>query len=191
MPEPTTGRLVVISGPSGAGKSTLLRQLFARLPQLKTSISATTRPPRPGESDGVDYYFLSTEEFAKRRQQGDFLEACEVFGSGHWYGTLESEVTPSLRQGKWVVLEIDVEGALNVLERFPEAITIFVLPGALEELERRLRSRGTESPAAIERRLAVARHELDCVHRYQYQVVNDDVEQAVQDICDILIRAGA
>jgi len=191
MPDATTGRLVVISGPSGAGKSTLLKQLFGRMPRLKTSVSATTRSPRPGEVEGVDYHFLSAEEFKRRKAAGNFLEACEVFGSGHWYGTLESEVTPSLRQGKWVVLEIDVEGTLNVLKRFPDAITIFVRPNSLEELERRLRSRGTESSAAIERRLAVARRELDCVDRYQYQVVNDDVDRAVQDICDILNRLGA
>jgi guanylate kinase len=191
MPEATRGRLVVISGPSGAGKSTLLKQLFNRVASLKPSVSATTRPPRPGEVDGVDYHFLTTDEFQRRHSAGEFLEACEVFGSGHWYGTLESEVTPSLEAGKWVVLEIDVEGTFNVLTRFPEAITIFVRPNSLEELERRLRSRGTESPAAIERRLAVARRELDCADRYQFQVVNDDVDRAVQEICDILNRAGA
>jgi guanylate kinase len=191
MPESSPGRLIVISGPSGAGKSTLLKQLFARVPRLQASVSATTRLPRPGELDGIDYHFLSNEEFRRQREQGDFLEACEVFGSGHWYGTLETEVTPSLAAGKWVVLEIDVEGTQNVLKRFPQAITIFVRPSSLEELERRLRSRGTESAAAIERRLAVARRELDCQDRYQYQVINDDVEQAVQKICDILIRAGA
>src|SRR5690242_20589295 len=139
MPPTTTGRLVVISGPSGAGKSTLLKQLFAHFPNIKPSVSATTRPPRPGETEGLDYHFLSAAEFQRRRAAGEFLESCEVFGSGHWYGTLESEVTPSLRQGKWVLLEIDVEGTLNVLERFPEAITIFVRPNSLEELERRLR----------------------------------------------------
>src|SRR5687768_5699357 len=109
MPQPTTGRLVVISGPSGAGKSTLLKQLFGRNPRLKASVSATTRQPRPGEAEGVDYHFLTAEEFQRRKTAGEFLEACEVFGSGHWYGTLESEVAPSLREGKWVVLEIDVE----------------------------------------------------------------------------------
>ena len=191
MPEATTGRLIVISGPSGAGKSTLLKQLFGRVSRLKPSVSATTRPPRPGEAEGIDYHFLSTAEFQRRMAAGDFLEACEVFGSGHWYGTLESEVTPSLGEGKWVVLEIDVEGTFNVLKRFPDAITIFVRPNSLEELERRLRSRGTESSAAIQRRLEVARRELDCADRYQYQVVNDDVDRAVQEICDILTRLGA
>ena len=191
MTQGATGRLVVISGPSGAGKSTLLKELFRRLPRLKSSVSATTRPPRPGEQDGVDYHFLPATEFHRRKVDGDFLEACEVFGSGHWYGTLESEVTPSLREGKWVVLEIDVEGTFNVLKRFPDAITIFVRPNSLEELERRLRSRGTESSAAIERRLAVARRELECVDRYQFQVVNDDVDRAVEEICIILNRLGA
>ncbi|MGC4003995.1 MAG: guanylate kinase [Pirellulales bacterium] len=135
------GRLVVISGPSGSGKTTVLRELFGRCPWLEASVSATTRSPRPGERDGVDYYFLTPETFAAKRAANEFLEAFEVFGRGHWYGTLQSEVAPRLAAGKWVVLEIDVDGAADVLRTYPDAITVFIKPESLEELERRLRSR--------------------------------------------------
>jgi guanylate kinase len=185
-----SGRLVVISGPSGAGKTTLVKRVFECSPQLVAGVSATTRPPRPTEQDGLDYHFLSPAEFERRRQAGDFLESFEVFGHGYWYGTLESEVTPSLARGKWVVLEIDVQGTLAVLKRYPDAITIFVRPGSMEELERRLRNRGTESGGAIQRRLEVARRELACADTYQHQVLNDDIDRAVQEICDILTQQG-
>ena len=184
------GRIVVISGPSGAGKTTVVKRLFQRCTRLAASISATTRPPRPGEQQGVDYHFLTPQEFERRRQAGAFIECFEVFGRGYWYGTLWAEVTPSLEAGKWVVLEIDVQGALAVRQRYPGAITIFVRPSSSEELERRLTKRGTESAAAIERRLAVARHELACADQYQYQVLNDNVEQAVDRICEILVQNG-
>ncbi len=186
----TPGKLIIISGPSGAGKTTLLKQVFARLPQLVASVSATTRPPRPGEIDGVDYYFLAPAEFHARRQRGDFLECCEVFDHGHWYGTLESEVTPRLAAGKWVVLEIDVQGTFAVLDKFPQAVTIFVRPASIEELERRLRSRGTESDEAIGRRLEVARRELSHAHQYQHQILNDELDQSVQQFCAVLTRKG-
>jgi guanylate kinase len=182
-----TGKLVVISGPSGAGKTTLLKRLYAASPvALVTSVSATTRPPRPGEVDGVDYHFLTKEDFARRRERGEFLECFEVYQRGDWYGTLKSEVTPRLAAGKWVVLEIDVQGTLAVLEQYPQAVTIFVRPSSLAELERRLRDRGTESEAALERRLEVARRELASVDRYRFQVVNDNVDQALQQLRDIL-----
>ncbi len=180
------GKLIVISGPSGAGKTTLLKRLFDQCPGLGVSISATTRAPRPGERDGVDYYFLSPDEFRHRREAGEFLECYEVFGRGTWYGTLRSEVSPSLAAGKSIVLEIDVQGAMAVVERYPDAITIFVHPSSTAELERRLRGRGTENEDSIQRRLEVARRELACADHYQYQVVNDDVDRAVQEICDIV-----
>ena len=118
--------VIEIDGPSGVGKSTILRRLLADLPQLVPSISATTRPPRAGEQDGIDYHFLTQAEFARRREAGEFLECCEVFGRGHWYGTLKQEVDTSLDQGKWVILEIDVDGAEGVLQHFPGAVTIFI-----------------------------------------------------------------
>jgi guanylate kinase len=183
------GKLVIVSGPSGSGKTTVLTRLLADPPApLKPSVSATTRPPRPGEREGVDYYFLSQAEFDRRRQQGEFLECFEVFGRGYWYGTLRSEVAPSLQQGQWVILEIDVHGMLAVTRQYPEAITIFLRPSSLDELERRLRARGTESEEAIQRRLQEARSELALADRYQHQVINDHVEQAVAQLAGILKR---
>ena len=182
------GKLVIISGPSGAGKSTVVRQLLETCPlPLQLSVSATTRSPRPGEQDGVDYHFVSHDEFCRRRAAGEFLEWKEVFGRGHLYGTLRSETAAGLTAGKWVVLEIDVEGAAAVLDQDPEAITIFVHPGSMEELERRLRGRGTETEESIRRRLAVARREMACKDRYRFEVINDSVDRAVQEIRDILV----
>lgn len=186
MNAPRRGKLIVISGPSGTGKTTLLARLLERLPRLKSSVSATTRSPRPGERDGVDYHFLRDEEFTRRKVAGEFLECCEVFGRGYWYGTLRNEVSPSLEAGESVVLEIDVQGTKAVVRSFPDAITIFVRPGSAEEQERRLRGRGTDSEEAITRRLEVARRELDCADQYQHQVINDDVDRAVGEIYDIL-----
>ena len=184
------GKLVVISGPSGVGKTTLLRRLLADLPQLIPSVSATTRPPRAGERDGIDYHFLPLEEFERRRARGEFLECCRVYGRQHWYGTLVDEVAPRLAAGKWVVLEIDVEGTISILERFPDAITIFVEPSHPDQLLQRLQGRGTESPEAMARRLEVARKELHEAHRYRHRVVNDDVDAAPAEIERILAATG-
>jgi guanylate kinase len=184
------GRLVVISGPSGVGKTTLLRRLLATFPELVPSVSATTRPPRKGEQDGLDYHFLSVEEFERRREAGEFLECCRVYGRQHWYGTLVLEVAPRLEAGKWVVLEIDVEGTLSILEKFPEAVTIFVEPSHPDQLLERLRGRGTESPEAMARRLEVARRELLEAHRYRHRVVNEDVDRALERVQGILATEG-
>jgi guanylate kinase len=180
-------RLIVISGPSGAGKSTVVRELMQACPlPLWLSVSATTRKPRRGEEDGKDYFFLTPEQFAERRESGEFLECKEY--AGNWYGTLQSQVTAGLAEGKWVILEIDVEGTLAVIEKHPQALTIFVHSGSIEELERRLRARNTESEEALARRLTTARRELAQKDRYRYEVINRDVQQAVRDVCDILLR---
>ncbi len=181
------GKLIIVSGPSGAGKSTLLGKVFRQsgLP-LEWSVSATTRKPRPGEAEGRDYHFLSSKQFEKKRAAGEFLECFEVYSRGHWYGTLQSEVAPRLEAGNWVVLEIDVEGTMAVIKRYPDAITIFVRPSSLEELERRLKARGTESVEDIEQRIKVAGREMESIDFYRHVVINDDIEQATQQLCDIL-----
>jgi guanylate kinase len=165
-------------------------------PKIRLSVSATTRSPRPGETDGVQYHFLTPEEFAARREAGDFLECMEVFGRGHWYGTLFDEVRPSLARGQWVILEIDVDGARRALDEFPEAVTIFITVGGETpeereaELERRLRDRKTESEEAIRRRLEVARHELAQADTYKYQVVNDQVDATIANVVALLAQEG-
>ncbi len=181
------GKMIIISGPSGAGKSTVVKELLSRqrLP-LQLSISATTRPPRPGEEDGQDYHFLAAEEFQQRRRNNAFLECKEVFGRGHWYGTLREPVLTGIRQGYWIILEIDVHGAISVLDEYPEAISIFVHPGSMVELERRLRNRQTEDEAAIQRRLEVAREEMAFRQKYKYEIVNHAVEQTVETIQQLL-----
>jgi guanylate kinase len=181
------GRLVVVSGPSGAGKTTVMKRVFQScgLP-LVQSVSATTRPPRPGEKNGIDYHFLRPEDFAALKQRGEFLECCEVFGRGHWYGTLRSEVTTGLAAGKWVVLEIDVQGARAVAAQYPDAITIFIRPGSTEELERRLRGRATETEEALRRRLEHASWEWSQASGYRYVVINDQLDRTVENICQIL-----
>jgi len=191
MAAQTPGKLVIVSGPSGSGKTTLLAKVMDQCPlPLAESVSATTRQPRSGEIDGKDYYFLSPEEFAERRERGDFLECFEVYGRDCWYGTLKSEVDPRLAVGEWVVLEIDVQGTEAVLEKYPEAITIFVRPRSIEDLEGRLRRRGSETEADLQQRLDGARREWQCAANYRYQVINEDVQQAVDEMCRILIECG-
>lgn len=188
-PSVTPGHLVVISGPSGAGKSTVVRQVLEQCPlPLQLSVSATTRKPRPGEVDGQHYHFLSHDDFRTRREHGEFLECKEVFGQGDWYGTLQNTVATGLAAGKWVLLEIDVEGMLAVLQKFPDAETIFIHSGSIDELERRLRQRNTESESSLARRLEVARKELTYLAHYRHQVINHDLSTAVSEVCSILSR---
>ena len=183
--------LIIVSGPSGCGKSTLLKRLLesSELP-LEMSISATTRDPRPHESDGVHYHFLTHDEFESHRKNGDFLEFVEVFGRGQWYGTFKKNVTTSRENGKWIILEIDVEGAMRVAQSIPDAITIFIHPGSIEELERRLRGRGTETEEKILRRLEVAKRELERAAEYQHVVVNDQLDEAIESVSQILKNSG-
>lgn len=191
-PAPSVGtatkpRVLVLSGPSGVGKTTIVRRLVHHAPvKLVKAISATTRPPRAGEVHGRDYYFLSSEEFEAGRARGDFVECEEVHKHGYWYGTLKSEMQRAFDQGGWSFLEIDVRGALQVMAQYPEAVTIFLKTPSLDEYETRLRNRGTESEEVIRRRLQTAHDELQHASRYQHQVVNDDLDRAVREICDIL-----
>jgi len=183
--------LVVVSGPSGVGKGTLLRRVFAESGlSLVLSVSATTRLPRPGEIDGVHYRFLSPEDFEARRKNGEFLECFEVFGKDCWYGTLRQDVEDGLRNGNWMVLEIDVKGARTVKEQFPDAVTIFVEPKNVDVLKERLRGRGTETDEAMNRRLATALEELKHANEFQYRIVNDDLDAAVQEFIEKLRQAA-
>lgn len=182
-------QIVVLSGPSGSGKTTVVSRLEEESPApLVKAISATTRPPRVHETDGEHYYFLSPEDFEARRLRGDFLEYAEVHRTGHWYGTLLSELERARQQGAWALLEIDVEGALNVMRQYPEAITIFLTTPSVQEFEQRLRDRGTEDEEVIQRRLQTARKELEFADRYQYRVVNDQLDRAVAEITAIFQR---
>lgn len=177
-------RTFVVSGPSGVGKGTLVALLRERVASLGLTVSATTRDPRPGEVDGVAYYFLSDEEFDRRVAAGDFLEWAWVHG--HRYGTLRQEVERVTGAGSSVVLEIDVQGGLMVRERVPEAVLVFVEPPSMDELERRLRGRGTESEADIERRLANAREEMAQAPLYDVRIVNDDLERACLELRKVI-----
>lgn len=180
-------RVVILSGPSGSGKTTIVSRLLAEsaVPLMK-AISATTRRPRTGEVNGQDYWFLTPEEFDDRRRRGEFLECAEVHGSGRWYGTLRSEVERARSARCWVLLEIDVQGALHVIELYPEAITIFLQTPSEALYEQRLRARGTESEEVIQRRLQTARDELQSAHRYRHRVINDNLDRAVREIAEII-----
>jgi len=180
-------RVVVLSGPSGSGKTTIVNRLIEQSPvKLVKAVSATTRSPRAGEVDGEDYYFLSPQEFQLRRSNNEFLESVEVHGSGHWYGTLRSEIQRAKNAAGWAFLEIDVQGALTIMQQYPNAVTIFLKTSSEAEFETRLRNRGTESEEVIRRRLQTAREELKSAGRYRYQVVNDDLNRAVGEISKIL-----
>jgi guanylate kinase len=177
-------RVFVITGPSGVGKGTLIRGLLERVPQLELSVSATTREPRPGEHDGVDYHFLSGAEFDRRLAEGDFVEHAEY--SGHRYGTLQSELRGRAGAGVPVVLEIEVQGARQIRERMPDACQVFIAPPSLDALHARLVGRGTNSPDDVERRLATAREELRAEPEFQHVVVNDRLEQAIAELEEIV-----
>jgi guanylate kinase len=170
----------VITGPSGVGKGTLIRTLLQRVPELELSVSATTRSPRPGEEDGVDYHFLSAAEFDRRVRAGDFLEHADY--SGRRYGTLRSELERRLAEGASVVLEIEVQGARQVKEKMPEAKRIFIAPPSEEALRTRLVGRGTDDDEQRERRLATAKSELAAQDDFDTVVVNDRLDDAADDL---------
>jgi len=185
-PVTTKGKLFVISGPSGAGKSTIVRRVLERTGAVY-SVSATTRRPRPGEIDGREYRFVDRSTFERMIRDGSLLEWAEVFGE--LYGTPAGPVQEALNAGRAVILEIDVQGALQVHEKMPEAVFILIEPPGREELTRRLQRRGTETPEAIRRRLDRAAEETDTAVRsgvYNYRVVNDDLDQAVEQVVEII-----
>jgi guanylate kinase len=177
-----SGILFIVSAPSGAGKRTVLAHVQSRHPFVHT-ISATTRAPRPGEKPGVDYHFLTHEDFIRRRDEGGFVEWAEVHG--HLYGTLREELERCVAAGKDVVLELDVQGMRSVKRQFSDSVSVFLLPPSWEELERRLKHRGTDDPQTIALRLRNAHAELAACKEYDYIVVNDRLEQAVEDVAAI------
>ena len=183
----SSGRVVVLSGPSGSGKTTVVGHLIRRSPvPLVKSVSATTRPPRKGELDGEAYLFLTESDFRRRVAGGEFVEYAEVFSSGNFYGTLRSELERAWAENAWAFLEIDVQGAMCVMQQYPDAVTIFLDTPSPHEFERRLRARGTETEEVIQNRLATAAKEIERVDRYRHKVVNDNLERTVTEICAIL-----
>jgi guanylate kinase len=177
-------KVFVITGPSGVGKGTLIRGLLERMPELELSVSATTRDPRPGEENGVEYHFLTPEEFEARVQAGDFVEHARY--SGNRYGTLRSDLESRLASGAGVVLEIEVQGARQVRRSMPDAVAVFIAPPSREALRARLVGRGTDSSEQVDARLETAEQELEAQPEFSHVVVNDRLEQATDELAAIV-----
>lgn len=182
------GRLFVVSGPSGAGKSTLTKIVVKEMENTYLSVSATTRSPRTGEVNGKDYYFMSIEEFEKAVSEDKFLEHANVHGN--YYGTLKSAVEEKLNEGKNVILEIDVQGGEMIKTKFNDAHLLFVAAPSAEELERRLRGRSTDSEEVIQRRLGNSLQEMKYKNKYDFVIINDNIDRALGEIKDIIIKEG-
>jgi guanylate kinase len=180
-------KVFVITGPSGVGKGTLIKGLLQEVPELEMSVSATTRKPRPGERDGVDYHFLSPEKFSEHVAAGDFLEHASY--SGHRYGTLRSEVERRIREGRPVVLEIELQGARQIRAAMPEAVPVFIAPPSPDALRARLIGRGTDTPQQVETRLQTAERELEAQPEFSHVVVNDRLGQATAELAAIVREA--
>lgn len=177
------GNLYIVAGCSGVGKGTLLKMFMEKHPNVKLSVSATTRKPRPGEIDGVNYFFVSENEFKKSIENNEFLEWAQF--SGNFYGTKKSYVETKLNEGKDVILEIEVQGAKQVKEKMPDAISIFIMPPSIEVLEARLRGRHTEDEETIQKRLHEANREIEAGKGFDYRVINDNLDEALKNLQDI------
>jgi guanylate kinase len=178
------GILVVLSGPSGTGKGTICKELLQNIPNLHYSISATTRPPRAGEVNGVNYWFIAKEDFQSMVDNDELLEWAEVYGN--YYGTPRRYVDAQLHSGKDVVLEIDTQGAMQVKAKFPQGVFIYIVPPSIDELTARINKRGSDSPEAIEKRLSCVHYELSRAYHYNYIVVNGEVAKATAEIAAII-----
>ena len=187
MTRSSASKVFVVTGPSGVGKGTLIRGLLERAPGLELSVSATTRPPRPGEESGTDYHFMTAEEFEARVASGDFVEHAEY--SGNRYGTLRSELERRLENAAGVVLEIEVQGARQVRAAMPEAVAVFIAPPSRSALRARLVGRGTDSPEQVDARLATADRELEAQPEFAHVVVNDRLEDATEQLTSIVRSA--
>jgi guanylate kinase len=177
---PPLGKLIVLTGPSGVGKGTLMNAILQRYPELHYSVSTTTRSPRPGEVNGKNYHFITRSEFEKLVTQGEFLEWAEF--AGNFYGTPREAVLNHIQSGELVVLEIELEGARQIRHTFPSALSIFILPPSFAELEKRIRGRGQDAEEAISRRLNRAEEEIAAADEFDLQIINNDFEQALQEI---------
>jgi guanylate kinase len=182
----TSGNLFIVTAPSGAGKTSLVNALLEKEPHLKKSVSYTTRAPRPGETDGVDYHFINETEFMRMLEAADFMESAEVHGAR--YGTSQRRVEEVLCTGEDILLEIDWQGAAQVRKLFPHMVSIFILPPSVEELESRLHKRGQDAPEVIARRMANAREEISHVSEFDYVIINDNFNDALLDL-QAVIRA--
>jgi guanylate kinase len=180
------GRLFVVTEPSGAGKTSLIRALLQDVPELRLSVSYTTRAPRPGEQDGREYHFVDEPTFLSMRERGEFLESAEVHGNR--YGTSSRVIRDALERGEDLILEIDWQGARQVRQSYPDCVGIFILPPSIEELERRLRARGQDSDTVIRRRLANAQAELAHAGEFQYRIINNDFDTARAELAQIVRR---
>lgn len=178
------GCLIVFSGPSGAGKDTILNKIMGEKENLKLSVSHTTRPPREGEVNGKNYYFVSKQEFIKMIENGEMLEYATY--CGNYYGTSAVKVQDELEKGNDVILEIEVQGAEQVMKKVPETLSIFILPPSLAELKKRLKNRGTDSDEVINRRVKEAEKEIALAHNYDYVIINDDIEKSAKKVLKII-----
>ena len=183
------GILLIVSGPAGSGKGTVVNELISAHPELKLSISATTRAPRPGDKHGETYYFISKDEFKERIEKGEMLEYNHFTGNDNYYGTPKKEVEEALARGTDVILEIDVNGAMQVKEKMPNAVTVMLTPPDGKTLENRLVGRGTESAEEIQKRLATAKNEVSLLPKYDYSVVNEDgeIKKCAEEIYSIIV----